>query len=294
MTRLAASTIVACASASILFGMASSAASQSPQALADAAKGGQCPAQLVAYNLVDANAECNPGGRETRACDSNYKPASRAWQSCYDDVMVCRRKVDDDNVKILNYNLFINKCRAARDGADRQAAQDAARMTRPARQGTDSEMNKTAPESKWAAKITAARRKAQGADETHRRNLAEAESAQASWESHRIEEEKQISADYLEAEQLQYQRSLAAIRAHQAAVAEAQWNEIERERAAAAAAQQSANDAAMWSAFTGVMLGVVSGLDSNYRSTPSYSAPSGSGSGMRCRAGESMQRCTMR
>lgn len=101
------------------FAVAQSAFAQSPDDLASAARSGICPANLSTYSRIDGNDECNPGGREIRACDSNHKAASRSWQACYQEVSDCRKKIDAENDKIREYNSLIYKCRtaAARNGS---------------------------------------------------------------------------------------------------------------------------------------------------------------------------------
>jgi hypothetical protein len=62
---------------------------------------------------INENAECNPGGSYTRACDQKYAAASQEWDECYQKTFACRRDVQEKNKIIYAYNAWVRKCKTA-------------------------------------------------------------------------------------------------------------------------------------------------------------------------------------
>jgi hypothetical protein len=61
--------------------------------------GKQCPANPSRVDRIDANEQCDPHGRTTRACDQRFdiNVALKAWQVCYEAVMQCRKEAEEQN-----------------------------------------------------------------------------------------------------------------------------------------------------------------------------------------------------
>ena len=124
----------------ILFALSADGNCQSAQDLAKVAQSGICPAQLATYELINANDNCNPGGQKIKACDSRFKPGTRSWSECYDDVLICRKQVDESNSKIIQYNSLIYKCRneqRQKEAKKKMAAAEAARLAKRDKQGRE-------------------------------------------------------------------------------------------------------------------------------------------------------------
>lgn len=125
---------------SLLLVLSFAANSQTPQDLSKIAENRSCPAQLTTYELVNANDTCNPENREVRSCDSRFEQGTRQWSECYEDILICRRQVDDSNTKIIQYNSLIYKCRdeqRQKETKEKLAAVEAARLAKPDKQGQD-------------------------------------------------------------------------------------------------------------------------------------------------------------
>jgi membrane protein involved in colicin uptake len=264
---------------------------QTAEQLGDLAQKNICPPPLDRYSPINANEVCNPGLRETRACDSRHKLSSRKWQQCYDAITECRNAVRKENEQILSYNKLVTRCafeRASKQAETMKAAQAAAK---PDQQGTST-----------SARIEAARRKAAKADEVNKANRENLRDAQRDYDQRQLAElEERRESIRLEMER--YDNAMAEIRRRDAEERQRQQerrNSYDRARAEAAAARRAQEEADAWATFSGIMLGITSSVLSNgVNNRPGYSgggssgAPSGTGN-LRCRPGESIQRCTMR
>lgn len=72
--------------------------------------GNKCPDALIKPDYIDANAQCDPGGRKHYDCDDQFTFPSTAWQACYQAISDCRKKYDVLNTKINKYNLRYHQC----------------------------------------------------------------------------------------------------------------------------------------------------------------------------------------
>jgi hypothetical protein len=202
--------------------------------------GKSCPADsdLVIYNLIDGNAQCNPNDRNAKACmedlaASDYNEVS-AYNACMQKISDCSNQVFEWNNKISQYNSWIRICQTAAANRNKPTASVPATKRAPETQESEQPAERSPVPSPaksnpgnelssrpndLARRLNRAEQKAIGAD---KKNQLAVESLKKVQDAYREDAQKEKEEEQARAreKQLEQQRRAAEQRAEQDRIAE--------------------------------------------------------------------------